>query len=448
MPAADLIARDLACVWHPCSQMQDYCDFPPLPVVRARGCRLQLADGREVLDAISSWWCKSLGHGHPAVVRAIQEQAARFEHVILANTTSELLVETSERLLAVANPPGQRHFTRVFYAGDGSSGMEVALKLALHWQRLAGHAQRQGYAVLAGGYHGETVGALSVSDLGLYADPYRPLLFPCLVLQGLPYRQGPEDPRWADAGDAWPAIERQLAPHAEQLAALVYEPLLQAAGGMRPYSPDLLTRLVAWARAHGVLTIADEIATGIGRSGAWLASHLAPDALPDLAVVSKGLTGGSLPLAAVLATERLYEAFLGDWASRRAFLHSHTYSGNALALAAARAVLEVIEAEGLCRQAQDIGARLRAALASAAHPRLSPVRGLGMVAAVDLQGCDPAARTGWQVYRAAVARGALLRPLGDTLYLFPPLTAPWAELERMIGILLDSVAAVLGPASR
>ncbi|MCS6970630.1 MAG: adenosylmethionine--8-amino-7-oxononanoate transaminase [Planctomycetes bacterium] len=442
--AEELIARDLACVWHPCSQMRDYETFPPLPVVGARGCRLQLADGREVLDAISSWWCKSLGHGHPAIVRAIQEQAARFEHVILANTTNELLVGFCERLLALANPPGQRHFTKVLFAGDGSSGMEIAVKLALHWQRLQGQGQRTRYAVLANGYHGETVGALSISDLGLYADPYRPLLFPSLVLDGLPYRQGPEDPRWASAEAEWPALAAQLAAQAETLAALVYEPLLQAAGGMRVYSPDLLTRLCRWARAHGVLCVADEIASGIGRCGAWLASQLAADALPDIAVLSKGLTGGSLPLTVVLTTERIYEAFLGSWESRRAFLHSHTYCGNALALAAADAALRAIAEEGLCERARTVGARLRAKLAARAHPRLSAVRGLGMVAAVDLLGCAPQARTGWQVYRAAVARGALLRPLADTLYLFPPLNAPWDELERMLDILIASVDAVLG----
>jgi adenosylmethionine-8-amino-7-oxononanoate aminotransferase len=439
-----LIDRDLASIWHPCSQMSDYRDFPPLPVVSASGCRLCLADGREILDAISSWWCKSLGHGHPAVTAAIQRQLASFEHVILANTTNELIVGCAESLLTACQQPAAsgQPFAKVFFTDNGSSGVEVALKMALHWQQLAGQSQRTRYATLENGYHGETVGALSVSDLGLYADPYKPLLFPTLVLRGLPYRQGPDDPRWMDAAAEWPGLERQLAAQAETLAAVIYEPVLQGAGGMRIISPDLLPRLRRWADAHGVLLIADEVASGMGRCGAMLASHLAADGMPDLAVVSKGLTGGSLPLACVLTTQPVYDAFLGSWASRRAFLHSNTYAGNALAVAAAEAVLRVMRDERVCTQATATGARMRAALAARAHPRLSAVRGVGMVAAVDLLGCDPKARTGYRVYQEAVQRGALLRPLGDTLYLFPPLNAPWAEIEAMIAIMIDSVDAV------
>ena len=503
MDANSLIDRDLAAIWHPCSQMTDYRDFPPLPVVAASGCRLRLADGREVLDAISSWWCKSLGHGHPAVSAAIRMQLERFEHVILANTTNELIVGCAERLLAACNreprTANREPFTKVFFTDNGSSGVEVALKMALHWQQLAGQAQRTRYATLENGYHGETVGALSVSDLGLYADPYKPLLFPTLVLRGLPYRQGPEDPRWMDAAAEWPGLQRQLDAQAETLAAVIYEPVLQGAGGMRIISPDLLPRLRPWADAHGVLLIADEVASGMGRCGAMLASHLATtgapspgdgadaerrcrhtigeadadtdstlqrriraatksggqdqrDAgavppkltgMPDLVVVSKGLTGGSLPLACVLATQPIYDAFLGTWASRRAFLHSNTYAGNALAVAAADAVLRVMHDEDICTRAAASGARMRTALTARAHPRLSAVRGVGMVAAVDLLGCDPTARSGFRVYQEAVRRGALLRPLGDTLYLFPPLNAPWEEIEAMIGILIDSVDSVL-----
>jgi len=445
-----LIDRDLASIWHPCSQMSDYQDFPPLPVVSASGCRLHLADGREILDAISSWWCKSLGHGHPAVTAAIQRQLASFEHVILANTTNELIVGFAEALLTASQRPAasdqqpaasSQPFAKVFFTDNGSSGVEVALKMALHWQQLAGQGRRTRYATLENGYHGETVGALSVSDLGLYADPYQPLLFPTLVLRGLPYRQGPEDPRWLDAAAEWAGLERQLEAQAETLAAVIYEPVLQGAGGMRILSPDLLPRLRRWADAHGVLLIADEVASGMGRCGAMLASHLADGGMPDLAVVSKGLTSGSLPLACVLTTQRLYDAFLGSWASRRAFLHSNTYAGNALAVSAAEAVLRVMRDERVCNQATATGARMRAALAARAHPRLSAVRGVGMVAAVDLLGCDPKARTGYRVYQEAVRRGALLRPLGDTLYLFPPLNAPWAEIETMIAIMIDSVTA-------
>jgi adenosylmethionine-8-amino-7-oxononanoate aminotransferase len=464
MNANQLIDRDLAVIWHPCSQMSDYRDFPPLPVVGASGCRLRLADGREILDAISSWWCKSLGHGHPAVTAAIAAQLAHFEHVILANTTNELIVGFAERLLEAcrhpagleprapvgAGAPRSPSFSKVFFADNGSTAVEVALKMALHWQHLGGQIQRTRYATLENGYHGETVGALSVSDLGLYAEPYRPLLFPALVLNGLPYRGGPEDPHWMDASDEWAALAAQLDAQADTLAAIIYEPVLQGAGGMRLLSPDLLPRLRRWADAHGVLLIADEVASGMGRCGAMLASHLVAGGGPDLAVVSKGLTGGSLPLACVLTTQPIYDAFLGTWASRRAFLHSNTYAGNALAVAAASAVLRVMAAEEVCAQARRTGLVMRTALADLARTRpwLAHPRGVGMVAAVELRArdgsaLDPAARSGFRVYQEAVRRGALLRPLGDTIYLFPPLNAPWEEVEAMLGILRDSVDAVL-----
>ena len=474
-----LVDRDLAVFWHPCSQMRDYQDFPPLEIVAAHGARLVLADGREVLDAISSWWCKSLGHGHPGVRARLQAQLDRFEHVITANTTNGPLVELCERLLRMANgapaaawgparatPPAQTvtgagesgrasparaPYAKVFLADNGSTAVEIAMKMALHAQALRGRPQRTRFASLAGGYHGETAATLSVGDLGLYADPYQALMFPVTKLGPLPLRRGPEDPRWLDAAPEWSALEAQLAPCAGTLAAIVYEPVLQAAGGMRLYSPDLLVRLRAWADAHDVLLIADEIAAGMGRLGAMLASHLAPAARPDLVVLSKGLTAGFLPLSAVLATDPLYDLFGGTWGERRAFLHSNTYTGNALGVAAALGALDAYATEDIPARAVASGERMRAALADvvASRPTLTNLRGLGMVAAMDLRDAggavlDPARRTGYQVFRAAVRRGALLRPLGDTMYLFPPLNSAPAEVDRMIAILVDSVDEVLG----
>jgi adenosylmethionine-8-amino-7-oxononanoate aminotransferase len=468
---ANLQARDLEVFWHPCSQMRDYREFPPLEVVRARGTRLHLADGREVLDAISSWWCKTLGHGHPRLRAALVSQAEAFEHVITANTTSEPLVRFCERLLAAASglgsdawgptaTPGRRagHFGKVFLADNGSTAVEIALKMALQAQAQRGAPRRTRFAALENGYHGETVGALSVGDLELYAAPFRPLCFPVQRLSGLPYRLGPHDPVWLDASAEWPAIEAALTENADTLAAIVYEPVLQAAGGMRLFSPDLLRRLRAWADGHGVYLIADEIAAGMGRLGGLLASHLAegPDgvstaALPDFAVLSKGLTAGVLPLSAVLTTDAIYALFDADYADGRAFLHSNTYTGHALGIAVANAVLDVFAEEGIAAAAVARGRHLRAALEAeaAARPgRLGPVRACGMVAAVDVfagggRPLDPRHRTGYAIYREAVRRGALLRPLGDTMYLFPPLTATEAEIDTMAAILGASVDAVV-----
>ncbi len=448
-----LIERDLAVLWHPCSQMRDYQDFPPLEVVSAHGVWLTLADGRRLFDAISSWWCKSLGHGHPRLKAALIAQADKFEHVILANTTNDPVVTFCERLLAAANglpsvywsaqaPRGRQpgHFGKVFFADNGSTAVEVALKLALQAQAQLGRPQRTRFAAFQNGYHGETVGALSVGDCGLYKNTFAPLLFPCTQLGPLPYRSGPEDPQWMDASTEWPAIQAQLDADADTLAAIIYEPVLQGAGGMRLYSPDLLRRLRVWADAHHVLLIADEIASGMGRCGAMLASHLAGlEAMPDLAVVSKGLTGGFLPMATVLTTDRLYEVFIADWNAGRAFLHSNTYAGNALAVAVALAALDVYASNDVLGHVARAGPLLRQGLAELAteHAHLHDVRGIGMMAAVDLRAADgsplnPQQRTGWRFSRTAAQRGLLLRSLGDTCYLFPPLTTTAEEIRFLL----------------
>ncbi len=463
-PANDLARRDLDVFWHPCSQMRDYRAFPPLPIAAAEGTRLRLTDGREIFDAISSWWCKALGHRHPRLMAALRAQTESFEHVITANTTSAPLVRLCERLLAVANglpatawgpaaPAGRApgHFGKVFLADNGSTAVEIAMKMALQAQAQRGATGRTRFAAFENGYHGETAATLSVGDLDLYGAPYRPLCFPVHRVRGLPYRGGPHDPAWLDAGDAWPAIARALDPVADTLAAVVYEPVLQAAGGMQVYSPDLLRRLRAWADARGVFLIADEIAAGMGRLGAMLASHLVPGALPDFAVVSKGLTAGVLPLSAVVTTDAIYALFDADYGDGRAFLHSNTFTGNALAVAVANAVLDVFAEDDILGRVATLSGRLRAAMEALAarRPYLRNVRACGAVAAVDIRHADgrardPRRRTGYAVYQEAVRRGALLRPLGDTMYLFPPLTTAPAELDAIVAILADSLDAVLG----
>jgi adenosylmethionine---8-amino-7-oxononanoate aminotransferase len=452
--------------------MRDHRALPPLEVKSAAGCRLHLADGRTLYDAISSWWCKSLGHGHPGVRAAIERQLQSFEHVIVAGFTHEPLVRLCERLVALGNglgpehfgagaPPGRvpGHFAHVFLADNGSTAVEIALKMALQAQAQRGQRQRTRFAAFQNGYHGETVGALSVGDLGLYGDPYQPLTFPVAKLGPLPYRTGPHDPRWMDPEPEWSALEAQLAPMAHELAAIIYEPVLQGAGGMLLYSPALLARLRDFARAHDILLIADEIAAGLGRTGALFASHLATDrrdpagvaaVLPDLAVVSKGLTAGFLPLSAVLTTEPIFALFDADYAERKAFLHSNTYTGNALGIAAGLAALdayaELVRAGTLARNADSIAQNMTALTAS--RPGLFNLRHAGLVAAVDLRkpdgsALDPRARTGYQVYAEALTRGALFRPLGDTMYLFPPLNTDLADLAAMVEILGASIDAVL-----
>jgi adenosylmethionine-8-amino-7-oxononanoate aminotransferase len=452
--------------------MKDYETFPPLEIVGANGPYLELADGRKIIDAISSWWCKSVGHRHPAIIEAVRRQYEQFGHVILANTTHDAILRLSERLVNFANgypaddwgqsfqsdkKPG--HFSKVFYADNGSCAVEVTLKMAIQAQAQRGLPQRTRFTAFENGYHGETAGALSVSNVSLYQSPYRPLMFDCDFIRELPLRHGKDDPDFDDASGVWPRIEAQLEPLADSLAAIIYEPVLQGAGGMRIYSPDLIRRLRRWADAHSVYLIADEIAAGMGRLGLPLAGHWARSrkpneeeqlVQPDFALLSKGLTGGELPMAVVLMTDEIYDCFYSDYADLRGFLHSHTFSGNALAVAAANATFDIFDSENVFENIRLVGGAMidRVRRLEQKLPFLANARGLGMVAAVDIVGPDGRPldwkrRTGYRVYREAVSLGALLRPLGDTMYVFPPLNATDDIIVRIIEILEQSLVNIM-----
>jgi adenosylmethionine-8-amino-7-oxononanoate aminotransferase len=442
---SDLIPRDLRHVWHPCSQMKDYEAFPPVEVVGASGSRLILKDGSTVLDATSSWWCKTLGHGHPRLRAALIRQAEKFEHVISANTANETLVDLSERLAALCPP-----LDHAFYAGDGSTAVEIALKMALHAQRIREQPRRTKFIALENGYHGESGLALAASDLGLYREPYAAVLPEPVILRGIPYVSGPGDPLWNDCGDLWPFLEGELELHKDTAAALVIEPVLQGAGGMRVYSPDLLRRLREWTRRHGVLLVADEILTGFWRTGKMLAVHHA-GIVPDLLCLSKGLTAGWMPFSATLVHPDVYDLFHADYGHGRDFLHSNTYSGNALGAAVAREALSIYAEPGFAAETEAFAARLRAAWSgvAAATGALENLRAIGGMVAGDLKlplGPNPAAvpRAGFEVFREAVSRGALLRPLGNTLYWLPPLNTSPADLDQLADITAEAIRAARG----
>ncbi len=436
----DLISRDLNHIWHPCSQMKDYESFPPLEIIGAEGCYLHLKDGRKIIDAVSSWWCKSLGHGDPRIRAALIRQASKFEHFISANTTNEVLVELSEKLAELCPP-----LNKVFYGGDGSTAVEIALKLALHAQLAKGQNKRTKFIALENGYHGESGLALAVSDLGLYREPYAAVLPEPVILRGLPDVFSPEDPLWKDCGAAWAAIEAQLEAHAGTAAALIVEPVLQGAGGMRVYSPDLLRRLREWTRKHGVYFIADEILTGFWRTGEMLALRHA-GVVPDLLCLSKALTAGWLPFSATLIAPELYELFYSDYGKGRDFLHSNTYSGNALGAAVALEALRIYAEPEFAATVSGVSRRLsenwgRMVSGTGAFEN---VRALGCVTAADLR-LPPelrGQRVGFQVYQEAFKRGALLRNLGDTLYWLPPLNSPPEVLDSLAAITAESVKIV------
>jgi adenosylmethionine---8-amino-7-oxononanoate aminotransferase len=423
-------SRDLAVLWHPCTQMREHPGtLPLLPVARGDGAWLVGHDGTRTLDAISSWWTNLFGHAEPRIAEAIARQARTLEQVILAGCSHPPAVELAERLLAIApREAGRESLSKVFYADNGSAGVEVALKMAFHWFRNRGdEPRRTKFVALENGYHGETIGALSVGDIPLYRRIYAPLLMEALFTPSPDAYLAREGQSAAGcAEDAADALARLLDDHAGEICALILEPRVQCAGGMRMHDPVFLKRARELCDVHGVFLIADEIAVGFGRTGTMFACEQA-GVMPDLLCLSKGLTGGFLPLAAVLATQTIYDGFLDD-SRERAFLHSHSYTGNPLACAAALASLDIFDSDDVLARNRVTAAKMaKLAAPLASHPHVADVRQAGMIVAFELtQGgnrrtpFDPARRVGLHAYRAALERGVLLRPLGDILYWMPP----------------------------
>lgn len=432
--------RDLAVLWHPCTQMREHPDtLPLLPIARGEGPWLIGRDGRRYLDAISSWWTNLFGHAEPRIAAAIARQASTLEHVILAGCSHAPAVELAERLLAIApREAGRQPLTKVFFADNGSAGVEVALKMAFHWFHNRGVEGRTKFIALDNGYHGETLGALAVGDIPLYRRVYAPLLAEALFAPSPDaYLCEPGETPADRARRAADALRVLLERHAEEVCALILEPRVQCAGGMRMHDPLYLKLARELCDAHGVFLIADEIAVGFGRTGTLFASEQA-GVQPDLLCLSKGLTGGALPLAAVLATQSIYDGFLDD-SREKAFLHSHSYTGNPLACAAALATLDIFASDDVIARNR-VTAQRMASLAApfAAHPHVADVRQAGMIVAFELTRhgdkatpFDAAARIGLRAYRAALERGVLLRPLGDVLYWMPPYCIDEEALQQL-----------------
>ena len=421
-------------LWHPCSQMKDYESFTPLNIKYAKGSCLYSDNNTPIIDAISSWWCKSLGHNHPAIKAAILKQLEVMEHTILANTTNTTVDKLGQRLCHLTG------LDKVLFASDGSCAVEIAMKMASHARHLRNQAYKKKFIALKNGYHGETCATLSISDLGLYKDAYQDLLFDCEHIPLMPYVTGRADPLWHDASEHWQKTKKFLDARQKSLNAIILEPILQGAGGMRIYSQDFLKRLGNWCKENDVYLIADEIMTGIGRCGKMLASeHARID--PDFVCLSKGLTGGVLPLSVTLTHNTLYALFYDDYESQKAFLHSHTHSGNTLASAVALAVLDVFEQENLLDYInQSLAPKLLNNMIEVAEKtgKLHNIRAIGAVVAADLK--NPAhSRAGYQIYQKAVKLGALLRPLGNTLYWLPPLNSDSQTLDQLKTITIKAL---------
>jgi adenosylmethionine-8-amino-7-oxononanoate aminotransferase len=424
-------------IWHPCSQMQDYELFKPLNINKASGSYLELTNGSKIIDAISSWWCKSLGHSHPRLKAALLEQVEKFEHVIFANTTYEKIIELST-MLGNLLP----HLNKVFYAGDGSSAVEIAMKMSIHARNISCEKHKTKFIALSNGYHGETAGALSVSDVGIFRDPYQAILFDTFFITPN-YVHSVTDNGWTDAAEHWQMIEPLLLQQQQETTAIIVEPIMQGAAGMRMYSQDFLYRLAKFAKEHNIHLIADEIMTGVGRTGKMLAcEHAAIQ--PDFLCLSKGLTSGWLAFSAVLTTDDIYQTFYDDHASGKAFLHSHTYSGNALGACLAVATLQEIYDHKLINRADELQKLMRNYFETIATTigAITNIRGIGAIVAADLVNHNNTPRLGYQVFQDAIKLGALLRPIGNTIYWLPPLNIAVETLQELYEITLQAVLRI------
>lgn len=438
-----LMQRDLSVLWHPCTQMKDHEQLPLIPIRRGDGVWLEDFDGNRYLDAVSSWWVNLFGHANPRINAAVHAQLDRLEHVILAGFSHEPAVALAEQLVAIT-PPG---LSRVFYADNGSSGIEVALKMSFHYWHNVGKTKKTKFVTLGNSYHGETLAALAVGDVDLYKATYKPLLMEVFTAPSPDcFHREPGESEESYSRRQFEGMKKILAEHHEEICAVIVEPLVQCAGNMRMYHPVYLKLLREACDRYGVHLIADEIAVGFGRTGTLFACEQA-GIRPDFMALSKGLTGGYLPLCAVLTTDTVYEAFYDDYQTLRAFLHSHSFTGNPLACAAALATLEIFETDSVIENNRALAAHMQRALARFHdHPHVGEVRQTGMIAALEMvkdRGSrtlyDWRERRGLRVYQHALTRGALLRPLANVTYFMPPYIITPEQIDFLADVAWEGI---------
>ena len=417
----DLVSADRAYVWHPFTQQRGWCEEDPVVIERGEGTDLVDVEGRRYIDGVSSLWCNVHGHGHPRIDAAVRAQLDRIAHSTMLGLTHRPAIELAERLVEIA-PPG---LTRVFYSDSGSTATEIALKMAFQYWQQRDEPARTKFITLRDAYHGDTIGSVSAGGIDLFHSTYRPLLFD--TLKAAP----------GHLGD----MERLLVENEGRVAAVILEPLVQGAAGMLMHRRGYLRGVRALCDRHGVLMIVDEVATGFGRTGRMFACEQ-EGVMPDLLCLAKGITGGYMPLAATLATERVYEAFLGRFEEFRTFFHGHTYTGNPLACAAALATLDVFEEERTIERLQPKIELLESLLAPlGSHHSVAEVRQCGFMVGIELVGFPVEARLGHQVTLEARRRGAIIRPLGDVVVLMPPLAISEADLRRLVSITSEAIDA-------
>lgn len=440
----DFQERDLKHIWHPCSQMKDYEGFPPIVIKKGEGVFLEDMDGKRYLDAVSSWWVNLFGHSNKRINEALYRQANKLEHVIFANFTHEAAIELGERLLKVT-PEG---LNKIFFGDNGSSAVEIALKMSFQYHQQIGKTKKTKFVALTDGYHGETIGALSLGGMDLFSKIYKPLLFDIIRAEAPDcFRCKYNLERNTCNAECFEAMKKVVEENHEEISAIIVEPIVQGAAGMRIYSPQYLKKLRNLCDEYDINLIADEIAVGFGRTGEMFACNHA-GITPDIMCVSKGLTAGYMPLSLVITTDKIYDVFYDDYSTMKAFLHSHSYSGNALGCALAVETLKIFEEENILEKNKIKSAILKEKIAENFKdiPYIGEYRQIGMIGAVELvknkatkEAFDWKERVGYEIYKKALEKGVLLRPLGNIIYFMPPYVINEEEIDLMVRTARESI---------
>lgn len=445
----ELIKKDLEYIWHPCSQMKDYEELKPIIIKSGKGPYLYDLDDKKYLDCVSSWWCNLFGHANKRINNALKNQVDKLEHVIFANFSNLPAIELSERLIKLT---GER-LNKVFFCDNGSSAIEAAIKMSFHYHKQSGKEKKKKFIALEDAYHGETLAALSMGDLDIYSAVYKPLMIDVIRVKAPNcYKCEFSKDRQNCNCECFSYMEEELEKNSEIISGVIIEPLVQAAAGMKIYPSLYLKKLRAACDKYDVHFIADEIAVGFGRTGKMFATEYA-GICPDFMCLSKGLTGGYMPMALLLTANKIYECFYDDYNKHKAFMHSHTYSGNALGASIAVEVLNIFEDENILEMVNRKGKFLNKKLNSVLkeHKNVGEIRSIGMINAIELvkdrktkERFQSDLRIGYKIYKEALKKGLLLRPLGDVLYFNPPYIVSEEDMIFMVETTQKCIENVLG----
>ncbi|MHC1683021.1 MAG: adenosylmethionine--8-amino-7-oxononanoate transaminase [Clostridiaceae bacterium] len=440
----DYVRKDLKYIWHPCSQMKDYEELTPIVIERGDGVWLYDIEGNKYLDCISSWWTNTLGHSNKRINEAIKKQIDSIEHVIFANFSNKPAIELAEKLVNIT----PERLTKVFFSDNGSSSVEIALKMSFHYNMQKGNTKKKRFVALSDAYHGETLGALSVCDIDEFNMIYKPLLLDTIRVDGPDcYRCIYNCTRDNCNAECFEVMEKCIIANHEEISAVIVEPMVQGAAGMKIYSPIYLIKLRELCDNYEIHLIADEIAMGFGRTGEMFACNHAKIS-PDFMCLSKGISAGYMPMSVVMTTEEIYDCFYGDYNDRKSFLHSHTYSGNAMGCAIALENIKIFEEDNIIERNRTKAQLIRELTLEKSKDsnHIGEVRGIGMIAAIEivkdihtkeLYSWDM--RVGYEIYKIALRKGLLLRPIGNVLYFIPPYIINEEEIKIMVNKCFQSI---------